>query len=68
MLDEADEFLLQRSALNSLEKSRGGGENSVRGILLQLWNCPLFYSKGKSDTNILRYERKTENRTTVFPY
>ena len=68
MLDEADEFLLQRSAFNIFENSCGGGENSVRGILLQLWNCPPFYSKGKGDTTILRYERKPENRATTFPY
>lgn len=67
MLDEADEFLLQRSALNILENGRGAGEKSVRGIRLQLRNCPPFYSQGKTDKNILRYERKKITARLPFP-
>lgn len=46
MLDESDEFFYNRTAFNIIENGRVNGDNSVRCILLQLWNCPPFYSKG----------------------
>ena len=54
MLDEADEFLQQRSAFNTLDSGRVTSENSVRCILLELRNFPTFYSKGNYPSSPLQ--------------